>query len=119
MRIPWIAFAILSMACIAATVLTAARAERLTGDSYGLFTKTRVLVEVETEADNPTDAALDELFAEVGEPATITELRPIFVFGLLDAALPVTAVGGLTLAAVHRFRRRRSTRAADEHETAD
>lgn len=112
MRLAWLIHAVVSIALLATTVVTARRAERMTGEPRWLVTRTHVLVEEPVEADNPTDAALDALFEEAGEPATMLVRRPLFILGLLDATVPVMIGGAVVLLAAGRLARRRRRRSA-------
>ncbi len=106
---------LLISACMLITsIMTGRRAERETGQAHYLLTRTSVLVAERVEADNATDAALDALFEEAGEPATMTVERPMFVLGLLDATGPAILVGGLLLGIAKARNTRRHRKKAVE-----
>lgn len=108
-----VAYVLVSASMLITSILTARRAERETGQPHYLLTRMTVLVEQRVEAENATDAALDALFEEAGEPATMTVERPLFVLGLMDATGPFIVGGGVLLGiakVVARRRRRRAVR---------
>jgi len=98
MRRVFYAYFCLSALLIGTSLYTGRRATSLTGEPHYLLTRTVVLVEKEVEADNETDAELDELFEEAGESPTMTVEEPMFVLGLLDATGPAVLGGGVILA---------------------
>lgn len=107
-----IVYLVVSTSMLITTIITARRVERETGQAHWLLTRTAVLVEERINAVNATDAALDALFEDAGEPATMTVERPMFVLGLLDATGPAILGGGVLLGFVHIVVRRRRNRQA-------
>lgn len=98
MRRVFLIYIAVSAALIGTSLYTGRRATSLTGEPYYLLTRTTVLVERTVEAENETDAELDELFEEAGESPTMTVEEPMFVLGLLDATGPAVLGGGVILA---------------------
>ncbi|MFQ5430175.1 MAG: hypothetical protein ACE5E1_07690 [Phycisphaerae bacterium] len=114
LRNAWIIYALAAVAMLAVSFLTGRRATRLTGEPHYLATRTQVLVERRVEPTGETDAALDALFEEAGEPPTIMAPRPMFVLGLADATGPAILLGGIVMAAITMVVRRRRRRAVGE-----
>ncbi len=110
LRIAWTCYVLIVAALITTSIITGRRATRLAGTPHYLLTRTRVFVEQQLEPEDQTDAALDALFAEAGEPPTMTVAQPAFVLGLLDAVAPVTVLGAAILAifTLSGWRRRRA-----------
>ncbi|MFO0973230.1 MAG: hypothetical protein U1A27_07315 [Phycisphaerae bacterium] len=98
----WLAFAALVLAI---SLISGHRASRAAGAPQYLFTKTHVLVNEPYQPADARDAELERAFADAGEPRVEFVSRPMFVLGLLDAALPLIAGSGL-LAALVAWRRR-------------
>src|SRR5262245_3309612 len=100
----WLVF---SVTIVAVSLFTGYHASREVGAPQYLFTKTRVFVDVERAPVDETDAEVQRKFAEAGESTTEPESRPMFVLGLLDAALPLVGASGLIAVAVAMMVRRR------------
>ncbi len=92
---------------LTASIVTGRRATAIAGAPHYLLTRTTVFVEKEVEPESDTEAALDALFEEAGETPTRTVETPAFVRGLLDATLPVTAIGLILQGSATLLARRR------------
>lgn len=102
---------------LSVSLITGYRASRAAQAPQYLFTKTRVVVEVEFVPAGAEDAAVEAAFREAGEaPSTVPEFHPLFVLGLLDAALPAEML--CLLACVIWSRRRRARITASQPATA-
>lgn len=112
-RRTWIAFSVLIAAVWAVSLGTGYRASRFAGSPHYLLTRTSVPVLRDVPPEDEVDAALDEMFEEAGEDTRMTVDEPMFVLGLLDAALPVTAVGFAVLAGSHIVICRRTAKRGD------
>lgn len=106
----WLCF---SFAIVAVSLVTGYRASRVVGEPQYLFTKTRVIAEVERTPADETEAEVQRQFAAAGESTTEPETRPMFVLGLLDAALPLVVASGLIAVAIALILRRRRIAARD------
>lgn len=106
MRRVFVIYIAVSAALIGTSLYTGRRATARTGEPHYLLSRTTVLVERTVEADNETDAELDELFEEAGESPTMTVEEPMFVLGLLDVTGPTVLSSGVILAGWTILRRR-------------
>ncbi len=102
----WLAYAFCSSLLIGTSVYTGRMAHLISGEPHYLFTEFSIAVEREVPPANPTDAALDALFEEAGEPVRMIVDEPRFVLGLLDATGPMLLVG-LVVAGIATRRARR------------
>lgn len=109
-RRAWVIFAVIIDAVWMVSLATGYRASQIAGSPHYLLTRTSVPVLSEVPAENETDAALDKVFEEAGEDTRMTVDEPVFVLGILDAALPITLVGCGLMAALHVIARRRHRR---------
>ena len=114
LRNAWVVYALAAGSMLTVSLVTGRRATRLTGEPHYLITRTQVLVERRVEPAGETDAALDALFEEAGEPPTILVSTPMFVLGLADATGPAILLGGVVMTAVTLVARRRRRRAVGE-----
>lgn len=92
---PLRAWLVLSAAVLCISLGTGYRASRAARAPQYLFTKTRVVVEIEPTPADAREAAIETAFAEAGAADTVPQIQPMFVLGLLDGALPIIALGGL------------------------
>jgi len=99
----WLLF---SAAVFCVSLLTGYRASRAARAPQYLFTKTRVVVETTPVPIDDQEAEIQRRFSEAGEETTVPEVQPMFVLGLLDAALPLVVAGGLVAIAAALFVRR-------------
>ena len=103
----WLAFSTL---VVLVSLATGYRASRAAGAPQYLLTKTSVVVERPAVAADEQEAELLRRLAEAGEDTRVSELQPMFVFGLLDGALPLVLISGLLVWGVGYVRRRRAGR---------
>ena len=111
-RTALVAWGLVSLAAVAVSLITGFRASRAADAPQYLLTKFRVAVDVPAPAEAAEDVAVDAMYADAGLPrATRREWRPMFVLGLLDGALPISALAGaacMTTAWLMARRERRS-----------
>ncbi len=103
----WLAFSTL---VVLVSLATGYRASRAAGAPVYLLTKTSVVVERPAVAADAQEAEILRRMAEAGEDSRVSELQPMFVLGLLDAALPLVLFSGLLVWGAGFVRRRRARR---------
>ncbi len=101
------AWLLYSVAVVGLSLTTGYRASRAARAPQYLLTKTRVVVETTPVPVDEQEAEIQRRFSEAGEETTVPEVQPMFVLGLLDAALPLVVAGGLIAIAAALFVRRR------------
>lgn len=103
----WLGFSTL---VVLTSLATGYRASRAAGAPQYLLTKTSIVVERPAVAVDEQEAEILRRLAEAGEDSRVSELQPMFVFGLLDGALPLVLISGMLVWGVGFVRRRRAGR---------
>lgn len=97
-----------SLLVLCVSLASGYRASRAAGMPLYLFTKTRVPVEEPYVPETAEAAEAEAAFREAGgEPTMVPVLRPMWVLGLVDGALPVVLLTGVGCWVSGRVRRKR------------